>query len=138
MSGNDSGKILRAGHNCWRIERASRVAVAIDGECYFRALREAILGARERVIILGWDIHSQLQLVRDGEDDGFPCGLGALLDFVARERQVDVYVLSWDFAMIYALERETFPLYSLNWKTHSRVRFHLDAAHPTGASSTRK
>ncbi|MCP5130508.1 MAG: VTT domain-containing protein [Pseudomonadales bacterium] len=138
MSGNDSGKILRAGHNCWRIERASRVAVAIDGECYFRALREAILGARERVIILGWDIHSQLQLVRDGEDDGFPCGLGALLDFVARERQVDVYVLSWDFAMIYALERETFPLYSLNWKTHSRVRFHLDAAHPTGASQHQK
>ena len=130
--------LLRIGHNCWRTEKAQRVAVAIDGACYFRALREAILGARQRVIIIGWDIHSRLQLIRKGVDDDYPTELGALLDFVASKRKIDVYVLSWDFAMIYLLERETFPLYSLNWKTHSRVHFHLDAAHPPGASQHQK
>lgn len=138
MDENGNSTILRTGHNCWRTEQAPRVAVAIDGECYFRAVREAILAARQRVMILGWDIHSQLRLVRDGKDDGYPTRLGPLLDFVARKRAVEVYVLSWDFAVIYLLERETFPLYSLNWKTHSNVRFQLDAAHPPGASQHQK
>ena len=138
MNEKATGNIIRAGENCWRTEIAQRIAVAIDGECYFRALREAILGARQRVMILGWDIHSQLRLVRDEKDDGYPTKLGPLLDYVASEREVDVYVLSWDFAMIYLLERETFPLYSLNWKTDSRVRFELDSAHPPGASQHQK
>jgi phosphatidylserine/phosphatidylglycerophosphate/cardiolipin synthase-like enzyme/uncharacterized membrane protein YdjX (TVP38/TMEM64 family) len=138
MGENGTDKIVRAGHNCWRVEKAHRVEVIIDGERYFQALREAILGARQRVMILGWDIHSRLRLVRNGEEDGYPTELGALLDFVASKKEIDVYVLSWDFAMIYLLERETLPLYSLDWKTHSRVRFHLDSAHPPGASHHQK
>ncbi len=130
--------ITRPEHNCWRKENAGRVAIAVDGESYFRAVREAILSAGRTVFILGWDIHSKLQLVRDVEDDGLPRELGALLDFVAKQRAVDVFVLSWDFAMIYLLEREPFPLYALNWKTHSRVRFHMDDRHPLGASQHQK
>ncbi|HYQ73114.1 MAG TPA: VTT domain-containing protein [Gammaproteobacteria bacterium] len=117
---------------------AGRVAIAVDGESCFRAVREAILAARRTVFILGWDIHSKLQLVRDAESDGYPRELGSLLDYVAKKRSVDVYVLSWDFAMIYMLEREAFPLYTLNWKTHSRVHFHLDDKHPLGASQHQK
>lgn len=108
--------ILQTGHNCWRRENARQVAIAIDGAAYFRAVREAILAARHSVFILGWDIHSKLKLVRDIEKDGFPEELGALLDFVAKQRAVDVYVLSWDFAMIYLIEREPLPLYVLNYK----------------------
>jgi phosphatidylserine/phosphatidylglycerophosphate/cardiolipin synthase-like enzyme/uncharacterized membrane protein YdjX (TVP38/TMEM64 family) len=130
--------MLQPGHNCWRLESARRVAIAVDGEAYFRAVREAILGARRSVFILGWDIHSKLKLVRDGEGDGHPQELGALLDFVARQRGVDVYVLSWDFAMIYLVEREPFPLYALHWKTHARVHFHMDDRHPVGASQHQK
>ena len=134
-----SGQTLfSVGSNCWRCETTHRAAIAIDGECYFRALREAIIGARRRVMILGWDIHSKLRLVRGEEDDGLPVELGALLDHVADKRAVDVYLLSWDFAMIYLLERETFPAYTFDSKTHSRVRFQLDGAHPTGASQHQK
>ena len=138
MSSTEDRAILRPGQNCWRREDARRVAVAIDGAAYFCAVREAILAASRSVFILGWDIHSQLNLVRDGVADDFPTELGALLDFVARERGVDVYVLSWDFAMIYMMEREALPLYAFNWKTHSRVRFHLDDRHPVGASQHQK
>jgi len=130
--------IIHPDQNCWRKEKARRVAIAIDGESYFRAVREAILSAQHTVFILGWDIHSKLRLLRDAEDDGYPRELGALLDYVAEQRAVDVYVLSWDFAMIYLLEREPFPLYALNWKTHSRVRFHMDDNHPLGASQHQK
>ncbi len=138
MSQMERKAILQEGHNCWRQENAQRVAVAIDGEAYFRAVREAILAARHSVFILGWDIHSKLKLVRDNKQESYPEELGALLDFVAKQRGVDVYVLSWDFAMIYMIEREPLPLYALNWKTHSRVRFHMDDEHPVGASQHQK
>ncbi len=130
--------IIQPGSNSWRAENARRVACVIDGEAYFRAVRVAFLNAHCSVFILGWDIHSRLRMVRDDRDDGHPEELGALLDFVAKKRGVDVYVLSWDFAMIYLIERESFPLYSLNWKTHSRVRFHMDDRHPVGASRHQK
>lgn len=138
MSEEKQKSILRKGDNCWRVEKAQRAGIAIDGDAYFRAVREAILAARQTVFILGWDIHSQLKLVRDDEPDDYPVELGNLLDFVAREHAVDVYVLSWDFAMIYFMEREPLPLYRLNWKTHSRLRFHMDDRHPTGASQHQK
>ncbi len=138
MPSNSSGPVLCPGENCWRRENAGRVAIAIDGQAYYRAVREAILNAADTVFILGWDIHSQLRLVREDEPDDYPQELGPLLDHVARDRGVEVYVLSWDFAMIYLLERESFPLYALNWKTHSRVHFHMDAHHPPGASQHQK
>ena len=131
--------MLSPGKNCWRKETARRVSIAIDGEAYFRAVREAIIAARHSIFILGWDVHSKLQLVRDDNDtDQYPRQLGELLDYVASERGVDVYVLSWDFAMIYLLEREPFPLYALNWKTHSRLHFRMDDRHPMGASQHQK
>ncbi len=138
MNQRTRNAILRPGHNCWRKEHARRVACAIDGDAYFRAARQAILRARHSVFILGWDIHSKLQMVRDDDDDGYPRELGALLDFVAKHRDIEVYVLSWDFAMIYLVEREMFPLYSLNWKTHPRVQFCMDDRHPLGASQHQK
>lgn len=138
MSEPDSTSVFRIGENCWRCEQANRLAVIVDGEHYFRAVREAILAARHTVFILGWDIHSRLRLVRDAGDDGRPQRLSELLDHVAREHGVDVYVLSWDFAMIYWLERESLPLLRLEWKTHDRVRFHLDDTHPVGASQHQK
>ncbi len=130
--------LFSVGDNCWRCETTQQAAIAIDGERYFRAVREAIIAARHRVMILGWDIHSKLRLVRDETDDGLPVELGALLDHVASKQSVDVYLLSWDFAMIYLLEREAFPSYTFDSKTHSRVRFKLDGAHPKGASQHQK
>ncbi|TGD73332.1 hypothetical protein E4634_09865 [Mangrovimicrobium sediminis] len=131
--------ILRAGDNCWRIAEAERLAVLVDGENYFRALREACINARRAIFLVGWDIHSQLRLVREPVDDGYPETLGALLDALAEERpQLDIFVLCWDFSMIYAMEREFFPRYRLRWKSHDRVRFCLDGNHPVGASQHEK
>jgi phospholipase D1/2 len=81
-------KILQPGRNCWRIEKAGRVAIAVDGKAYFRAVRETILCARHSVFIIGWDIHSKLKLVRDSDHDGYPEELGELLDYVAKRRTV--------------------------------------------------
>ena len=72
MSKTEHKAILKVDRNCWRQEEAQRLAIAIDGEDYFRAVREAILAARRSLFILGWDMHSRLKLVRDAEEDGYP------------------------------------------------------------------
>ena len=112
-------------------------AIAIDGERYFRAVREAIIAARHRVMILGWDIHSKLRLVRDETDDGLPVELGALLDHVASKQSVDIPAELGLRDDLPARAR-AFPSYTFDSKTHSRVRFKLDGAHPKGASQHQK
>jgi phospholipase D1/2 len=131
--------ILAEKRNCWKVVRAERAALIIDAERYFRVLRESLLEARASVFIIGWDIHSELRLVRDEEDDGFPTTLGMLLDEIAERRPaLRIHILSWDFSMIYAMEREFFPTYKLRWKSHDRVLFCLDGEHPVGASQHQK
>ncbi len=132
--------VVKEGSNCWRVARANRAAFLIDGESYFRAVYEAVRRAKRSVFLMGWDIHSELQLLRDGEgDENRPTSLAALLDSAAADRpDLHVYVSSWDFAMIYALEREFFPRYKLRWKSHDRVHFCLDGEHPVGASQHQK
>lgn len=132
-------KILNAGTNCWRINHAQRASFIIDGEDYFRTVRQAMKQAQHSIFIIGWDIHSELQLLRDDSDDGYPKQLGPLLNQLAAEKQsLNIYILNWDFAMIYVIEREFFPHYKLRWKSHKRVHFCLDGNHPVGASQHQK
>jgi phospholipase D1/2 len=131
--------ILIEGQNCWSLARANRAAFIIDGEDYFRALREAMCRARRSIFIVGWDVHSKLKLVRNGTDDDLPETLAALIDELARRRKdLNIYILLWDFAMIYTMEREFFPYYRLSWRSHKRVQFCLDDEHPVGGSQHQK
>ena len=131
--------LLVPGRNCWRIERADKVALLVDGVEYFSAVRAALANARHSIYILGWDIDSRMRLVPDGANDGLPDPLGEFLDaIVARRRSLRGYVLSWDFAMLYAMEREWLPIYKLDGRTHRRLKFRLDDQHPVGASHHQK
>lgn len=132
-------RVLAPGRNCWRIERARRLGFLIDGNEYFTAVRSAIARAQRTMFILGWDIDSRMRLVPDGAHDGFPETLADFLNaVVASRRGLRAYVLTWDFAMLYALEREWLPVYKLDWRTHSRLNFRLDDRHPLGASHHQK
>ena len=131
--------ILRPGRNCWRIARAPRAALLIDGASYFAALRAAAARARRSIFVIGWDVDSRISLAPQGADDGLPQPLGAFLNHLAqRNEELEVYVLDWDFAMLYALDREVLPIYSFGWRTHRRLHFHLDDRHPPGASHHQK
>tara|TARA_R110002110_G_scaffold91264_2_gene237450 strand:- start:70665 stop:72788 length:2124 start_codon:yes stop_codon:yes gene_type:complete len=131
--------ILVEGTNCWRIEKASRAAILVDGENYYPALHAALCNAQKTIFIVGWDLHSELELVRDDQHHDFPIQLGALLDALAKERpELNIYILNWDFSMVYAMEREFFPRYKLRWRTHKRVHFCLDGSHSLGASHHQK
>jgi len=131
--------LLIEGLTCWRRECARRVAFLVDGEAYFEAVAAAIARAQSQILMLGWDFHSRVRLRRTGRPDGLPEELAARLNAaVERNKRLQVHILGWDFAMIYALEREALPLYHLGIRTRRRVHFHLDDRHPAGASHHQK
>ncbi|MHB1215952.1 MAG: DNA-formamidopyrimidine glycosylase family protein [Thiobacillus sp.] len=131
--------ILQPGRNCWRIEPASRASVLVDGAAYFAAFRAAALRAEQSIFILGWDVDSRVRLARDATEDDLPVELGVLLNaLVKRHRKLQIHVLDWDFAMLYAARRELLPLYTPDWRTHRRLHFHLDDHHPVGGSHHQK
>ena len=136
---NDAAAVLQPGHTCWRVERASRAAVLIDGEDYFAALRQSLLAARREVLILGWDFDGRIELLRDDPRDGAPNALLDLLNHCTRENpDLHVRVLLWDFAVLYAFEREPLPSYSLRMRAGERVRFEFDDTIPFGGSHHQK
>ena len=128
------------GRNCWRVERATQVAFLVDGEEYFGAVRAALAKAQHSFYILGWDTDSRMRLTPKGANDGLPEPLADFLNAIvaARRGGLHGYVLSWDFAMLYTLEREWFPIFKLDWRTHRHLNFRLDANIPAGASHHQK
>lgn len=132
------GAVLQPGRNCWRIERADRAAVLVDAAAYFAALAEALPRAERSILVLGWDIHSRCRLgPAEGEDRGEE--LADLFDRITDARPgLDVRVLSWDPAPIYAFERELWPVVAFGWRTGGRVEVRLASDHPTGAAHHQK
>lgn len=127
------------GENCASVQHADRFSLLVDGSDYFRVLREAITRAERTIFILGWDIDSRMRLTPEGADDGFPEALGDFLhEVAAKRRRLRIYILAWDFAMLYAFEREWLPVYKMGWRTHRRIAFQMDGRHPLGGSHHQK
>ena len=132
----DSSPICVEGKNCCSISRATRVALLIDGEAYFSALTSTLERAQRFIFIAGWQLDSRFRL--NPRNSASPCFGDFLHDLVRRNRKLRIYVLLWDFAMIYAADREIIPLYSHPWRSHRRIHFRLDSSHPLGASHHQK
>jgi phospholipase D1/2 len=125
------------GRNCWRTEPAARAAFLIDGAAYFSAFRESAKQARHSIIILGWDFDSRVRMLIDQEPDGYPDRLGEFLhSLLIHRRSLRIYVLTWDFHMIYWKEREWWLPSKL--AAHRRLHFVRDAVHPVAASHHQK
>ena len=127
--------ILQEGRNCWKVAKASRVKFLIDGAAYFAAVADAFELAHESILIRGWDFDSRIHLKRAEPEEKSLSDLGTYLnDLVARRPNLHIHILVWDFAMIFALEREVLPFFGPSWRRHPRVHFHMDGDHPVGAS----
>ena len=51
---------------CWRIARAHRAALIVDGCDYFRLVRQAMLKAQRQIFLIGWDLDTRIALDRPG------------------------------------------------------------------------
>lgn len=134
--------LFEPGRNCMAVVEAKRAAMLVDGENYFRAFRDACLRARELIVMLGWDFNSQTCLDFDKceEAGGTPPPLlGDFLNFlVQRRRGLRIYVLNWDYPMVFSGNRELRPIYGLGWQPRRRVLVRYDNTHPAGGSQHQK
>ena len=131
--------IIEAGRNGWRVERTDRFHCVQDAADCFRWVRQALLAAQKTVFILGWDILAAVDLDPGADDSDGPTRLGELLAFIARQRpRLRCYILIWDYAALYTLERDPLSKWRLGWSTPRHVRFGFDDRHPVGGSHHQK
>ncbi len=114
------------------------MAFLVDGQAYFSALKAALQEARRSVLIIGWEFDSRTRLERR-PDAQEPDTIGELLRMLVRARaELQVHVLVWDPALIYAFDREFLPVVKHDWLSHPHLHFRLDDSHPFGASHHQK
>jgi len=128
-------QILRPGENCWRIEIADRLAPLIDTAAYFEALATVCERAKHSIFILGWDFDRYERL---GREDGSPTLEQFIQGLLERRKNLHIYLLIWDYSMIYAAEREWFQSWILRYNSHDRLHVQFDNQHPVGGSQHQK
>ncbi|HWO42421.1 MAG TPA: phospholipase D-like domain-containing protein [Candidatus Eisenbacteria bacterium] len=122
-------EIIRPGRNCWKVVDVSTTGLLIDGRDYYRAFYRAAKKARSYILISGWQFDSNVALLR-GEDAKAageePTLLSFLNDLCVQNSALRIFILAWDFSVIYSLDREWFQEWYINWTTNERLRFCFD------------
>lgn len=139
--------VVADGHSpsVWRYARASRAHLVIDAADYFLHMRNAMLRARQRILLIGWDFDTRI-LIGDGRRwwnlprrRVSPARLGSFMVWLANRRmKLEVRVLKWNFGALKAVFRGSMVFDLLRWARHPRITFKLDSAHPLGCSHHQK
>ena len=131
--------ILAPGTNCYGIDNAIETGLLIDGRDYYRAFWTAAENAEHYILLSGWQFDSDVQLVR-GKDRA--SGETTLLSFLNRlcenKPELRIYILAWNFSMIYLIDREWLQRWYFKWNANERIHFCFDSYHPFGASHHQK
>jgi hypothetical protein len=118
---------MQVGTECWRIERANQMAVIVDAADYFRTARVAMLGAKRRILLIGWDFDARISLEPGVDRPGEPKTLGGFMHWlVEREPELEIFVLRWDTGAIKSLFRGSTLFTMLKWMRHKRIHTKLD------------
>jgi phospholipase D1/2 len=128
-------RILQPGRNCWKVVRAERVAFLVDAADYFEAFGLAAEQMKRSLVITAWDIDGRVRLRRDRPAETLR---GLILRLLKQKPDAHVYVLNWDFILLYAGDRELLPWFDHPWHIHPRLHFHWDGRHPFWGSHHQK
>ncbi|MFD3426287.1 phospholipase D-like domain-containing protein [Nocardia fluminea] len=135
----DEQPILSPGETCWQIAQADRLACIVDAADYFRHAKSAMLQARERIVLIGWDFDTRIKLEPHGQTLEGPDRLGKFLSWLPRHRPgLEIYLLKWNIGAFTAISRGMTPIFVVNWMTDRRLHFEMDAAHPIGSAHHQK
>jgi phospholipase D1/2 len=130
---------LEPSRNCWRIARAHRAALIVDGCDYFRLVRQAMLKAQRQIMLVGWDLDTRIALDEPGGKGDPPVHLGPFLSWLVRNRpELDIYILAWGAMAYKVLGRGSTLARMAAWRASRGIEFRLDSAHPRQASHHQK
>ena len=130
-----AASLFEPGRNCHAVARAARVALLVDSQPYFSALREALLKARRSILIVGWDFDGAMKLEPDRRDEE----LRELLVALIRERpELEIRILVWGLSVVWGPSTEYTPVISAGWHELPGIVYRYDTEHPVGASHHQK
>ncbi|WP_120075523.1 phospholipase D-like domain-containing protein [Aurantiacibacter odishensis] len=129
----------------WRYARARKVRVVIDGADYFDLIQQAMLKARQRILLIGWDFDTRIHLKRGrrwwqrGWKSQYPSRLGSFILWLNRHRpDLEIRILKWSYGFLKFFGRGAMAFDLLRWWRHRRIDFKFDTAHPVGCSHHQK
>lgn len=136
--------VFEPDRNCWRVAVADRLSVIVDGQDYFRVLREVLLKAERMIILVGWDFDFEIEMLPGESDDdgdapdGFPNAIGPFLDALAARREgLDIYLLKWSGGALIAPGRIA-PALQVKFLSPEQIHLAFDGHHPIGACHHQK
>lgn len=129
----------------WRYARASRARVIVDTDDYFSCIQATMLGARSRILLIGWDFDTRIHLARGRRwwqrvwKSEHPVRLGSFIAWLARHRpQLEIRILKWSYGILTFFARGTMWIDVLRWMINPRIIFRFDTTHPIGCSHHQK
>lgn len=133
-------RILREGAY-QTVQPVSEAGVLVDAADYYRAFFHAARAAKHYIAIAGWQFDSDVCLLRGEEKEQAGCDtrmLPFLRSLCEKNPDLRIYLLAWDFNVLFALEREWMQKLIFNWNSHPNLKFHFDASHITWGSHHQK
>lgn len=139
------GEAQGGGPSAWRFAKASRAHVVVDAAAYFELMQLAMLRARQRIMLIGWDFDTRVRLGPGRRwwnvpsRKRHPARLGAFMVWLAnRNRLLQVRVLKWNFGALKFVFRGSMIIDLIRWFRHPSIDFKFDSAHPLGCSHHQK
>jgi phosphatidylserine/phosphatidylglycerophosphate/cardiolipin synthase-like enzyme len=141
----DDDEGAAASGSAWRYAMASRAHIVVDAAAYFELMNEAMMEARQRIMLIGWDFDSRIRLAGGRRwwnlhrKDHFPARFGAFVVWLVKRRPgLEVRVLKWNFGALKFIFRGSMILDLLRWYFTKGLEFKFDSAHPLGCSHHQK
>ena len=125
---------------------ARRVRVIVDAQDYFDLMQQAMLKARQRVLLISWDFDTRIHLTRGRRwwqrawrHREYPARLGSFIVWITRHcHEVEIRILNWSFGTLKFLRRGSMILDLVSWLWRPRIGYKFDSAHPVGCSHHQK
>ena len=122
----------------WRIEEATRASVIIDADDYFTHLRSAMIKARQRILLIGWDFDARISFAADANDGGPPT-VGRFISWLVKQRpSLQIHILRWDMGALKTIFHGRTLLTLLRWMRDPQIHLKLDGHHPLAGSHHQK
>ncbi|OBH05718.1 phospholipase [Mycobacterium sp. E2699] len=137
MRARDSPFRVITGQTCWRVETADQFSCIVDAAAYFRHVKAAMLRAKHRIMLIGWDFDTRTTFERGGKRLAGPNQLGTFLYWLLwRRPALEIRVLKSNLRLLPVFDGIWYgitPVSVVNRLSSRRLRLAIDGARPTGS-----
>ena len=129
----------------WRYAHVERASVIVDVEDYFALMQRAMLEAKHRIFLVGWDFDTRIHLTLGRKwferpfRRKYPRRLGSFLMWLGRHRDgLEIRILKWSLGVFQFLKRGYMLVDIARMASNKAITFKFDTHHPVGCSHHQK